>query len=100
MNRQLIKTILGGVILGTALFFLPFFVLKVLVIFLLFGLVFKFFGRRKGYRGYRGPSGWAFADKIRGMNDDEYSAFKERMSHSRCGQPNDQADDSTKTEVQ
>lgn len=82
MNLQLIKTIIGGAILGTALFYLPFFVLKVLVIILLIGVISKFFRR---HRGYRGPYGWAYADKIRSMSDDEYSEFKERLSHGKCG---------------
>lgn len=84
MNRQLIKTILGGALLGAALFYIPFFILKVMVIFLLFSMMFRFFGR---HRGYRGPYGWAYADKIRNMSDDEYANFKERMSQRRCGHP-------------
>lgn len=84
MNRQLIKTILGGALLGAALFYLPFFVLKVMVILLLIGFVSRFFGRR---RGYKGPFGWAYADKIRSMTEDEYADFKERMSQRRCGHP-------------
>ena len=88
MNRQWIKTIIAGALLGAALFYLPFFVMKVMVIFLLFGMMFRFFGR---HRGYRGPYGWAYADKIRSMSDDEYSAFKTRMSMGRCGHPYRQA---------
>ena len=95
MKRQLIKTITVGAVLGAALFLLPFFVLKVLVIFLLFGLVFRFFGR---HRSYRGPYGWAFADKIRTMSDEEYTAFKERLSHGRCGHPYASTYGQTKTD--
>ncbi len=72
-----------GVVLGAALFFLPFFVLKVLVIFVLFGLVFRLFGRHRGH--YGGAYRMAFADKIREMDDEEYAAFKERGIYSRCG---------------
>lgn len=96
MNRQLIKTILGGALLGAALFYIPFFILKVLVIFLLFGMIFRLFGR---HRGYRGPYGWAYADKIRNMSDDEYTSFKARMSHGRCRHPHHQATHSNSEEA-
>lgn len=80
MSNQIIKTIVFGVVLGAALFWVPFFALKVLVFFLLFGFFFRFFGRRR----YYGPTGWAFADKIRNMSEEEYSSFKENV-HGRCG---------------
>ena len=97
MNRQIIKTILGGALLGAALFYIPFFVFKVLVVFALFGIMARFFGR---HRGYRGPYGWAYADKIRNMSDDEYTHFKERMSHrGRCGHPHHQATHSNTEEA-
>ncbi len=80
MNVQILKPILGGLIIGAALFFAPFFVLKVLAVLLLIGLLFRFFGRRH----YRGPGGWAYADKIRTMSDEEYLEFKSRWGR-RCG---------------
>ena len=83
MNTQIIKPILGGLIIGAALFFMPFFVLKVLVFLLIIGLLFRLFGWRRGWRHYRGPYGWAFADKIRNMSDEDYEHFKVNWS-SRC----------------
>lgn len=74
MNARIIKPIIAGLIIGAALFFAPFFVLKVLAVLLLIGLVFRLFGRRR----YRGPGGWAYADKIRTMSDEEYQQFKSR----------------------
>lgn len=84
MNSQVFKTILIGSALGAALFFIPFFLFKVFVFFILVGLAFRFFGR---HRYYRGPAGWAYADKIRHMSDDEYQQFKDRWSSGsgRCG---------------
>lgn len=72
MNAQIIKPVVGGLLIGAALFFLPFFFLKVLLIFLAIGLIFRFFG----WRRFRGPRGWAYADRIRNMSDEEYDLFK------------------------
>jgi hypothetical protein len=80
MNNQILKTILVGALLGAALFWMPFFILKVLVFFLVIGFFFRFF---KGRR-YYGPSGWSYADKIRTMSDEEYTTFKENY-RGRCG---------------
>ncbi len=91
MNLQILKPILIGAALGAALFLVPFFVLKVIVFFLLIGLIFRFFGRGRYYRGYRGPAyrgpaGWAYADKIRGMSDEDYENFKQQFGPGhRCG---------------
>ncbi len=84
MNPHVFKTILIGAALGAALFLMPFFLLKVVIVLMIFGFIFRVFGSR---RYYRGPGGWAYADKIRGMSDDEYSEFKTRWSrHGRgCG---------------
>ena len=79
MNAQIIKPILGGLLIGTALFFMPFFLLKVAVVLLFIGLLFRLFG----WRRYRGPYGWAFADKIRTMSDEEYKHFKSKW-RGRC----------------
>lgn len=76
MNAQIIKPIAGGLIIGAALFFLPFFLLKVLVFFLVIGLLFRLFG----WRRYRGPRGWAYADKIRTMSEEDYNHFKDNWS--------------------
>ena len=80
MNRQIIKPIIGGLLIGAALFFLPFFVLKVLVFFLFIGLLFRLFG----WRHYRGPRGWALADKIRTMSDEEYNNYKTKWRRESC----------------
>ncbi len=76
----MLKTILVGAAIGTALFFMPFFVLKVLIFVLIIGMLFRLFGRRR----WGGPAGWAYADKIRQMSDEDYTQFKERFgSHCR-----------------
>lgn len=80
MNNQLLRTILFGALVGAAIFWVPFFVLKVAAFFLIIGIFFRFF---KGRR-YYGPAGWAYADKIRNMSDEEYTSFKENY-RGRCG---------------
>ena len=92
MNNQLLRTILAGVLIGGLVFAFPWFTLKVLFFLLIVGAFFRIF--RGGWRGrYRGPYGWAFADKIRGMDDAEYEEFKGKWGrgcgHGRYGEQGD-----------
>ena len=75
MNNQILRTILFGALLGAALFAAPFFLFKVLLFFLFFGLIFRLFRGRRFRGGWRNR-GWAYADKIRHMDDQEYKDFK------------------------
>ena len=79
MNSRILKLIVGGALLGAAIFFIPFFLLKVAAVILIFGLF------RWMFKG-RGRSGrWAgFADRIRSMSDEEYANFK-AGGHGPCG---------------
>lgn len=83
--NTILKSILAGLLLGAALFILPFFLLRMFLFFLLIGGLFRLIrGRRRGYWGYGGPGRWghghrfAFTDRIRQMSDEEYAAFKQR----------------------
>jgi len=86
----LLKSILAGLLLGAALFILPFFLLRVALFALLIGALFRLVRgpRRWGYdpRGFgrRGGPGLAFADRIRQMSDEEYATFKQER-WNRCG---------------
>lgn len=82
MKNSILKPIVAGVILGAALFFIPFFVLRVAAAVLIAGALFRLFAERR-FRRYRPGIYPAFADKIRNMSDDEYARFKERFQ-SRC----------------
>jgi len=76
MRNQILKHVLVGLLLGTALYYLPFFFIgKVIFFLLVMTLIFGWFRRRR----YYGPYGWNYADKIRSMSDDEYSEFKEKF---------------------
>ena len=84
MAKQFFKMVLIGVLAGVALFMAPFFLIKFFIFFLLIGAICRLWwgGRRhrKGWGGYQ----FAFADKIRNMNEEEYAAFKEKMNSSSC----------------
>lgn len=102
MNNQVIKTIIVGALLGAAIFAAPFFVLKVLAFFLIIGLFIRIFRGRRYYhrRGWKGPWGWAFADRIRSMSDKEYQEFKDSYSqHCWPGDPGN-ADEADKNDTQ
>jgi hypothetical protein len=81
MNRIYLKLILGGAILGVAIYFIPFFLLKVSAVFLIFGMMAWLFGgrRRQHYRHRY----WAMADHLRSMSDEDFERFKNERSH--CG---------------
>lgn len=77
MNRSIIKPIASGILLGLALFYIPFFVLRVVTFFLILGFIFRLFaGRRRRFRRQFGDHRFAFADRIRNMSDEEYQSFK------------------------
>lgn len=78
MKKSILKQIVGGILLGTFVFFTG----PLLFIILLLKFIFTPFGMAR-YGGNFGRSnmafggrGFAFADKIRTMNDEEYAAFK------------------------
>lgn len=85
MNRNILKPVIAGVLMGAALFFIPFFVLRVVAVVLTVGLLFRLFGRRSWKPGGRRRERFTrFADKIRNMTDQEYEQFKERFQYG-CG---------------
>lgn len=88
MNNTLVKSILAGLLIGAALFIMPFFLLRFVVFFLIIGALFRLFGgrrfRRRGWgTGWGDRRDYAFTDRIRQMSDDEYSQFKQRYAYDR-----------------
>lgn len=84
---KILKPVLFGAILGAALFYMPFFLLRIAVVFLIIGALIRLFRGRRGWSG--GPHGHggfrsgyrlAFADKVRAMSDEEYAQFKQKVS--------------------
>lgn len=85
MNQSIFKPILFGVLFGAALFFAPFFLLKVIFFIALISFLCRvFFWRRGSWNHYRHYN-LAFADKLRGMSDAQYAEFKNRFNDDCCG---------------
>lgn len=81
---KILKPILVGALIGAALFFMPFFVLRIAVgFFIIFGLI-RLFSRRRYGRGFGRPFYPAFTDSIRNMSDTEYQKFKASYGRN-CG---------------
>lgn len=88
MTKQILKTILAGVLAGAAFFLVPFFLLRVIVFALIIGAVFRLLGF--GRHRFAGRMNLAFAEKLRNMSDEEWAAFKQRPGNS-CRQRRDNA---------
>lgn len=101
MNTNLLRSILAGVLLGAALFIMPFFLLRVILFFVIVGALVRLFGGGRFRRGRWGRRGFgympAFADQIRQMSDEEYSQFKQRFEQGSCGSYTDRKASATKT---
>lgn len=86
MNRSVFKPILAGLIIGAAAFFMPFFVLKILLFLLVAGAIWRLFSWRSWH--YRQNYYYALADKIRSMSEEEYKEMKNKTrpwDHHCCG---------------
>ena len=80
MKNNVLKSIIGGLLLGAFLFFLPFLLIKIIGFFLVFGLLMWLFkGRRSHWYAMVHP------DKIRSMSEEEYNQFKSNFGHRQCG---------------
>ena len=88
MNRNITKTnkmkiaklIIGGALFGAALFFVPFLLLKVLLFFMVLGLLFKLFVGRRHYAQH-----WARLEYVRSLNEEEFEKYKNSHSQNCCG---------------
>ncbi len=85
MAKQIFKSILIGILMGVALFMLPFFLLKFFIFFLIIGAICRLWwggSRRRGW-GWKGYQ-YASTDQIRNMSEEEYKSYKEKMNSSSC----------------
>ena len=80
MTKSILKTVAGGIFIGAALFFIPKFLLGILVLMTIFRFI---FWRRMGRGGY-GQHKFAMADKIRSMSEEEYQGFKNNFNSGCC----------------
>jgi hypothetical protein len=85
MIQQTFKVVLGGVLAGFALFMIPFFLFKLVIFFLLAGLIFRLFGgkrywhHRHAFYGITHQKKHAYVQRWRSMNEDERSSFLQKM---------------------
>jgi hypothetical protein len=92
MTKTVLKSIIGGAILGTIVFFTG----PLIFIVLLLKFIFTPFGMgRLSMAGRFSPMGMgmppiAFAEKIRAMNDEEFNTMKEKMQNRFSGRCNEQ----------
>lgn len=80
---KIIKPVLFGALLGAGLFYLPFFILRVALFFLIIGGLLRLFrGRFQRGSGPWGPGNrrLAMAEKVRAMSDEEFVEFKSKVS--------------------
>lgn len=86
MNRGIIKSVVGGVLIGTALFFAPFLLLKTMLFFFIIGGIIRMMFWRRMYHWGRPQMYMAMADKVRNMSEEEYAELKNKMNnwHGHC----------------
>jgi len=70
MTKELLKTILAGILVGIALFIMPHFMLRILVIFALF----KMAAHLLGFGGWR-----RHHERFHNMTDEQKEAFRKRF---------------------
>ncbi|MBX9782717.1 MAG: hypothetical protein K2X48_05400 [Chitinophagaceae bacterium] len=85
MIQQIFKVIPGGVLAGFALFIMPFILIKLVIFFLLIGLLFRLFGGRRrwhhrhAFYGINPQKKHEYAQRWRNMNEDERKSFLQKM---------------------
>ena len=81
---KILKLIITGLIAGAALFFMPFFILRIAIAVFLIASLLKLFGWRRFGSNKFGNAGFAYADKIRNMSEEEFNSFKQN-NRNNCG---------------
>ena len=81
MRLSIFRPIIFGLLFWAALFFAPFFILKVILFFFIIGGLIRlfFWGRHRRWGG--GSYYVAYADKMRSMSEEEYKTYKEKMGN-------------------
>lgn len=75
MTKQILKTILAGILAGAALFVMPFFLVRILAFIMIIGAIIKLLsGGRHRFRKH-----YAFAEKFENSTAEEKEAFREKM---------------------
>lgn len=78
MKTNYFKPVVFGIFLGAGLYFIPFFIFKMVLFIALVGGILRLFWWRK--RGHYHHWHLAYAEKIRNMNEEEFTEYKNKMS--------------------
>ena len=83
--KSILKSIAVGILIGA----LAFFTFKLIITFFIIGGIMSLFARRRFGRQGFGPGKFggprfAFADKIRNMDEEEYNSFKSNFENRGC----------------
>jgi predicted membrane protein len=83
MKRTILKKIFAATILGTAIFLMPYFFLKVAAFFILTSMLIRIFIKRKMKQVFGGhyPRP-AFTDTLRTVNNEEYMSLKRKAKRN------------------
>lgn len=84
MKASIVKPVIAGMLIGAGLFFIPFFVIRVVLFILIVGLFVRLFIRPRRFGAGFHQRRFAYADHLRSMSDEEYAQFKQRTSQG-CG---------------
>lgn len=95
------KSILKSIGIGLLIGVLAFFAFKLIITFFIIGAIMMLFRRRRFERHGFGPGRFgghrfAFADKIRNMDEEEYNAFKSNFENRSCDRYNKRRNNETK----
>lgn len=81
MNRGIIKSVIGGALIGAAAFFAPFLLIKTVLFFFIIGAIFRMIFWRRMYHWGRPHMYMAMADKVRNMSEEEYAELKNKINN-------------------
>lgn len=84
MKTSILKPVIAGMLIGAGLFFIPFFIIRVVLFILIVGLFVRLFIRPRRFGAGFHQRRFAYADHLRSMSDEEYVQFKQRAQQG-CG---------------
>lgn len=85
MIQQIFKVVLGGILAGFALFIMPFVLVKLVIFFLLLGLIFRLFGGRRrwhhrhAFYGINPQKRHEYPQRWHSMSEEERKTFLQKM---------------------
>jgi len=87
MAKQILKSVLIGILVGAALFMAPFFLLKFFLFFLIIGAICRLWwgGKRGGRHHWKHSYAWTNPDHIRNMSEEDYKNYKDKWNGNNCG---------------